>query len=209
MRFPGQWFQLEAGLAYNWHRHYDSTTGRYTQADPLGLNQGPQAPSLTTNPLLNAAPGVTIAAANDNAVSLGILDSSSAQGSKLLSGLGSLSDSRQDGLGLATQTEYISKAGARGRASRVTHDGTSFYGYVRQSPIMRTDPKGLAVGSISPLHPKDLSEKCLAEDEASARKGCHDECADKYVGRGYNSDAPLRYWCCLRECMKGKGYNLY
>ncbi len=31
MRFPGQWFQLEAGLAYNWNRHYDSTTGRYTQ----------------------------------------------------------------------------------------------------------------------------------------------------------------------------------
>ena len=30
--FPGQWFQLEAGLAYNWHRHYDATLGQYTQA---------------------------------------------------------------------------------------------------------------------------------------------------------------------------------
>ena len=28
-RFPGQWFQLEAGLHYNWHRHYDpSLIGR-------------------------------------------------------------------------------------------------------------------------------------------------------------------------------------
>ena len=28
IRFPGQWFQLETGLAYNWHRHYDATLGR-------------------------------------------------------------------------------------------------------------------------------------------------------------------------------------
>jgi RHS repeat-associated protein len=37
LRFPGQWFQLENGLHYNWHRHYDATIGRYLQPDPLGL----------------------------------------------------------------------------------------------------------------------------------------------------------------------------
>jgi RHS repeat-associated protein len=36
-RFPGQWFQLQNGLAYNWHRHYDASLGRYVSADPLGL----------------------------------------------------------------------------------------------------------------------------------------------------------------------------
>jgi RHS repeat-associated protein len=41
VRFPGQWFQLETGLAYNWHRHYDATTGRYVQPDPL-LDDGGQ-----------------------------------------------------------------------------------------------------------------------------------------------------------------------
>ena len=46
MRFPGQWFQIEAGLAYNWWRHYDSTTGRYTQADPLGIQIEDVGPSL-------------------------------------------------------------------------------------------------------------------------------------------------------------------
>ncbi|MEQ1712005.1 MAG: RHS repeat-associated core domain-containing protein [Hyphomicrobium sp.] len=39
-RFPGQWFQVESGLHYNWHRHYDPTIGRYTQPDPLGLDAG-------------------------------------------------------------------------------------------------------------------------------------------------------------------------
>jgi RHS repeat-associated protein len=36
-RFPGQWFQSEFGLHQNWMRDYDPTTGRYLQADPLGL----------------------------------------------------------------------------------------------------------------------------------------------------------------------------
>jgi RHS repeat-associated protein len=40
-RFPGQWFQLETGLHYNWHRSYDPSIGRYTQADPLGFVDGP------------------------------------------------------------------------------------------------------------------------------------------------------------------------
>jgi RHS repeat-associated protein len=40
-RLPGQWYQLETSLHYNWHRHYDPTLGRYTQPDPLGFVDGP------------------------------------------------------------------------------------------------------------------------------------------------------------------------
>ena len=40
LRFPGQWFQTETGLHQNWMRDYDPTTGRYIQADPLGLVDG-------------------------------------------------------------------------------------------------------------------------------------------------------------------------
>jgi RHS repeat-associated protein len=42
---PGQWFQIEDGLAYNWHRNYDPTLGRYSQADPLGFVDGPSLQS--------------------------------------------------------------------------------------------------------------------------------------------------------------------
>ncbi len=57
LRFPGQYFQIETGLAYNHHRHYDAVTGRYTQPDPLGFVDGPSVYQYAMNsPFMNTDP---------------------------------------------------------------------------------------------------------------------------------------------------------
>jgi len=40
LRFPGQYFDAETGLHYNFHRYYDPALGRYITEDPIrdGLN---------------------------------------------------------------------------------------------------------------------------------------------------------------------------
>jgi len=40
LRFPGQYYDSETGLAYNVNRSYDAAIGRYIESDPLGLAAG-------------------------------------------------------------------------------------------------------------------------------------------------------------------------
>nr|WP_206279843.1 RHS repeat-associated core domain-containing protein [Streptomyces luteoverticillatus] len=50
LRFPGQYYDPETGLHYNFHRHYDPETARYTSPDPLGLAPAPNPVAYVENP---------------------------------------------------------------------------------------------------------------------------------------------------------------
>jgi len=50
LRMPGQYFDPETKLHYNYRRYYDSTTGRYLSSDPLGLAPAPSPYVYVDNP---------------------------------------------------------------------------------------------------------------------------------------------------------------
>ncbi|MEV7238768.1 putative T7SS-secreted protein [Streptomyces sp. NPDC051020] len=56
LRFPGQYFDPETGLHYNFHRHYDPETARYVSVDPLGIAPSPNSDAYVANPHTGADP---------------------------------------------------------------------------------------------------------------------------------------------------------
>lgn len=50
LRFPGQYFDPETGLHYNYFRHYDPETARYITPDPLGLIPADNPVTYVPNP---------------------------------------------------------------------------------------------------------------------------------------------------------------
>jgi len=56
LRYPGQYFDAETGMHYNFHRYYDPSLGRYLSSDPLGLLGGPDPQGYVGNPLVEMDP---------------------------------------------------------------------------------------------------------------------------------------------------------
>ncbi|MEV0473761.1 putative T7SS-secreted protein [Streptomyces prunicolor] len=56
LRFPGQYFDAETGLNYNYLRYYDPEVGRYVSQDPLGLAPAPNPTAYVDRPQISCDP---------------------------------------------------------------------------------------------------------------------------------------------------------
>jgi RHS repeat-associated protein len=58
LRFPGQYYDAETGLNYNYWRDYNPVIGRYVESDPIGIQQGSNHLYVyaENNPLLKTDP---------------------------------------------------------------------------------------------------------------------------------------------------------
>lgn len=88
LRFPGQYYDPETGLHYNFFRHYDPETARYLSPDPLGLSPAPNPVTYVSNPHTwtdpwGLAPGCLNKLGEKGKDSHGNVMSGSAEGQKL------------------------------------------------------------------------------------------------------------------------------
>ncbi|MEV5990447.1 RHS repeat-associated core domain-containing protein [Streptomyces sp. NPDC052115] len=71
LRFPGQYYDPETELHYNFFRHYDPETARYLTSDPIGLNGGFTPHSYVPNPFMWIDPlGLSLLDVSKNGVKI-------------------------------------------------------------------------------------------------------------------------------------------
>ncbi|MGL5734719.1 MAG: RHS repeat-associated core domain-containing protein, partial [Beijerinckiaceae bacterium] len=193
LRFPGQWFQIESNLAWNWHRHYDATLGRYISADPLNhaLNGAPVTATTlrggTTAPFSAKLAWLNQPALPDMLAITAPVALNRPQATQWLP-----DQAGSSGLLAVNAAQSI-------RGTGLFPDGPNLYAYARQAPGKNTDPTGLSIasGPMSVKPPTSIMEQCLQPNLPK------DDCRELYF-RCYEekwTTAPgKRCENCLHRC---------
>ncbi|MDR3470626.1 MAG: hypothetical protein P4M09_02880 [Devosia sp.] len=136
-------FEAESGLAYNWHREYDPTTGSYIQLDPLGLASGAFAQVDAVNDNGGSLPaGLAGPATGTDLASLVLGDGGITLGNFVQAGIGGLRD---------PAAPWFQRDG---------NLSTSRFAYASNDPLQQVDPTGLAT-SQGPHGPMSVPNPSL------------------------------------------------
>jgi RHS repeat-associated protein len=72
LRFPGQYYDQESGLHYNYLRDYDPGTGRYVESDPIGMAGGADTYAYVLNNPLSYVDSLGLKGGNIVEIGIGV-----------------------------------------------------------------------------------------------------------------------------------------